>query len=85
VAGADDLQPLVRPWPTLFRDRDLPGAREVLTRQAARVADDLRERSRRHHLATADAGARPEIDDVIRRPHRVLVVLDDDHGVAHVA
>ena len=33
------------------------------------------------------ANARPgaEIDDVIGRPHRVFVVLDDDHRVALVA
>ncbi len=29
--------------------------------------------------------ARPEVDDVVRLPDRVLVVLDDDHRVAEVA
>ena len=38
-----------------------------------------------HHVPAADARPRPEIDDVVRRPHRVFVVLDDDHGVALVA
>ena len=31
------------------------------------------------------AGARADVDDVVGRAHRVLVVLDDDHGVAEVA
>ena len=31
------------------------------------------------------ARARTEIEDVIRRPNRVRVVLDHDHGVAEIA
>jgi hypothetical protein len=31
------------------------------------------------------AGARSEVDDVIRGPNRFLVVLDDDDGVAEIA
>ena len=30
-------------------------------------------------------GAWTKIDDVIRRAHRLLIVLDDDHGVTKVA
>ena len=36
-------------------------------------------------LAAAHAGAGAEIDEVVGRPHGVLVVLDDEHGVAQVA
>ena len=36
-------------------------------------------------MAAAHAGAGAEIDDVVGRPHRVFVVLDDDHRVALVA
>ena len=36
-------------------------------------------------LAAVLAGARTEVDQVVGRAHRVLVVLDDDHGVAEVA
>ena len=36
-------------------------------------------------IAAVFAGARPEVDDVIGRAHRLLVVLDDDDGVAEVA
>ena len=31
------------------------------------------------------AGAGPEVDEVVGRAHRLLVVLDDEHGVAEVA
>ena len=36
-------------------------------------------------LAPLDARPGAEVDQVVGRAHRVLVVLDDDHGVAHVA
>ncbi len=35
--------------------------------------------------AAVDAGARPHVDDVIGGADRLLVVLDDEHGVAEVA
>ena len=38
-----------------------------------------------HDFAAAHARAGAEVDDVVGRPHRVFVVLDDDHGVAQVA
>ena len=38
-----------------------------------------------HDLAAAHAGPGAEVDDVVGRPHRVFVVLDDDHRVAQVA
>ncbi len=38
----------------------------------------------RHHAAAGRASLRPEIDDVIRGPDDVEVVLDHDHGVALV-
>ena len=41
--------------------------------------------ARGHDFAAAHAGAGPEIDDVVGRPHRVFVVLDDHDGVAQVA
>ena len=42
-------------------------------------------RAVRDDFAAAHAGAGAEIDDVVGRPHRVFVVLDDDDRVAHVA
>ena len=36
-------------------------------------------------MAAVLAGARPEVDDVVGGPDRLLVVLDDDHRVAEIA
>ena len=41
-----------------------------------------RERSLRDDLAAVAARARTEIDDMIRTPHRLLVVLHDDERVS---
>ncbi len=60
-------------------------AGEVLAGQAVRVGGDLGIGPGGDHLAAAHAGAGAEIDDVVGRPHRVLVVLHHDDGVAHVA
>ena len=46
-------------------------------RSADRAAD--------HDLAAVLAGAGADVDDVVGDRDRVLVVLDDDHGVAEVA
>ena len=37
------------------------------------------------HVAAVLTRAGPEIDHVVRRPDRLLVVLDDDDGVAEIA
>ena len=42
-------------------------------------------RARHDDLAAVLAGARADVDDVVGDPDRLLVVLDDDHGVAEVA
>ena len=65
------------------RDREPPG--EVLAGERVRVAHDLLGRPRRDEVPAVLAGAGPEIDDVVRRRDRRLVVLDDQHGVAQVA
>ena len=43
------------------------------------------ERARHDDLAAVLARAGPDVDDVVGDPDRLLVVLDDDHGVAEVA
>ena len=59
-----------RYWPV----SDSPGADEQLLRQPLE-----------HHVAAVLARAGPEIDQVVGRANRLLVVLDDEHGVAEVA
>ena len=79
-----DLDVPGRP-PPLGRDRDLPLAREVLAGERLGVAHDLLGRALGHEVAAVLAGARAEVDQVVGRAHRALVVLDDDHRVAEVA
>ena len=66
-------------------DRDLLRAGEVLRGEDSWVGEDLGRRARGDDLAAADAGAGAEVHEVVRGPHRLLVVLDDEDGVAHVA
>src|SRR5262249_39671310 len=59
-------------------------ARQVHARGPVALLDLLR-RPREDDLASARAGARAEVDHVIRGANRLLVVLDDDHAVAEIA
>ena len=69
-----------RPAPAIWRlpRRNWPVSDSV-------IALDLLRRSLGDDPPAVLAGARPEVDDVVGRAHRPLVVLDDDHGVAEVA
>ena len=49
------------------------------------MAEDVVRRAFGDDVAAMDAGARADIDDVVGGQDGVLVVLDDDHGVAEVA
>ena len=82
--------------PTIFRRRSVGGLRYAGTSIAlrperywpVRLAGDLGELVERplgDDLAPLDAGAGAEVDEVVGRAHRVLVVLDDDDRVADVA
>jgi hypothetical protein len=60
-------------------------AGEVVGGEAALGLEDVLERALRDDLAAMDARARAEVDDVVGGADRVLVMLDDDHGVAEIA
>ena len=64
---------------------DLQLAGEILPGHAARRLAIFVGGAGGDDFAAAHAGAGAEIDDVIGRPHRVFVVLDDDDRVALVA
>ena len=49
-----------------------------------RIRQNLGQRPRRHQFPAAHAGAGAEVDEVIRLAHRILVVLDHDHGIPDV-
>ena len=61
-------------------DRFAP--REIACGERARRFAELVLRAAEDDLATALAGARPELDDVVGRLDERAVVLDDDDGVA---
>src|SRR5207302_4484190 len=65
--------------------RDLARTGEELPRDRLLVALDLLRRAFRNDLAAVQAGARPHVDEPVGAPHQLLVVLDDDDGVADVA
>src|SRR4051794_27532994 len=48
------------------------------------VLEEVLDRPGDHHLATVLAGTRADVDDPVRDPDGVLVVLDDDQGVPQV-
>jgi hypothetical protein len=64
-------------------DVDLAG--KILAGDGAGVGHHLGGCARGHDVAAVLAGARPQIEQVIRRAHGVFVVLDDEDGVAQVA
>jgi hypothetical protein len=64
-------------------DAQLPG--QVAAGQRGRIGGDLVRRALGHQLAAVDAGAGPQVHDVVGGADGVLVVLDDDDAVADVA
>ena len=69
----------------LLRNRDLELPGEVLAGERVRRAEHVGGGPFGHELPAVLAGAGPEVHQVVGRPHRALVVLDHDHGVAEVA
>jgi hypothetical protein len=67
------------------RQRNFFPPAQVLARDRCGVRLDFLRRSLRHELAAVHARARPHVEHVIRGEDRILVMLDDDHGVADVA
>ena len=86
LAGADDgdlAALLLRA--ALGRRRDLEPTGEVLAGDRVGVLEQPLHGTGVHDLATVLAGARADVDHPVGRGDGVLVVLDDDEGVAEVA
>ena len=66
-------------------DRDGAAAAEVIGGQAGLALQDLVVAAVADDLAAMDAGAGAHVDDIIRLADAVLVMLDDDDGVAEIA
>ena len=69
----------------LLGQGDLTLAGEELAGERPGLALDLRRRTLGDHLSPVLSRAGPEVDHVVRRPDRALVVLDHDHRVPEVA
>ena len=63
----------------------LPLAAQVLAGDRGGAGLDFRRRALRDQMSAVHAGAGTQVDDVIGREDGLLVVLDDDDGVAEVA
>ncbi len=64
---------------------DLAVPAQIRRRERVRVAQQFFGRSLGDDLAAVNPGPRPEVDQIVGGPHRLLVVLDDDQRVAEVA
>ena len=85
-ARAFDREPAAaRGLAPLLGAGDLLEAGEILPGEARRVRHHLVGRSFRHDLSAMDAGAWPHVDHMVCGQDRLLVMLDHEHGVAHVA
>src|SRR5262249_47408189 len=85
MPGADDPNHPFGNGPTLLGNLDLLSSRQIRSRHAVGVLYHLAVVAGGDDLTAAHAGTWAEIDDVIRGVHGVLVVFDDQDGVAHVA
>jgi hypothetical protein len=71
--------------PPARRDRDREIAAEILRGQRALILQQVLERAREHHAPALLARPEAQIDNRVADANHVLVVLDDQHGIALVA
>ena len=83
-AGAAHGEPLQRE-PPLSGQLDAAPAGEEIAGERAGLGGHLVRRPLGDHATAVLAGARPHVDDVVGQAHGLLVMLDDQHGVAQVA
>ena len=83
--GAVDGELLAGALAALGGDRDRAAAGEIIGGEAVLVGEHLVERALADDLAAMDAGARAHVDHIIGVADRILVMLDDEHGVAEIA
>ena len=84
---AEHLEPaaFLRRRQAFFGNGNRQFAAQILRRERIFVRQNFRQRARRHQFAAVNARAGAEVNDVIRLPDGVGVVLDHEHGVAEVA
>ena len=67
------------------RDRDGAAAGEIIGGQALGAGEHLVQLAVADDMAAMDAGAGAHVDHIIGVADRILVMLDDEHGVAEIA
>ena len=77
-AAATGLAPFIR-----HPDHSFAG--QISARHRLRTRHDIGRRSRRDYVSAVDAGAGPHVDHVIGGTDCILVVFDDDNGIADIA
>src|SRR5438552_6362320 len=85
LAGAADYDRLGSRLAPPRRHRDPPAAGEIRPGDRTRLAKDVVDRPLGDDLSPVLARARPDVDDPVGRPDRLLVVLDDEDRVAEIA
>ena len=86
AARANHFQPaVVAGLATARRDGDVFHPAKIFSGQAFLVGDDLSRRALCDDMAAMHAGARTHVDHMVGGADGVLVMLDHQHGVAHVA
>ncbi len=83
--GAVDGELLAGALAALGRELDLARAVEIIGGERVLRLEDLLERALGDDLAAMDAGAGAHVDDIVGGADRVLVMLDDEDGVAEIA
>ena len=84
AAGARKRKPAALGLEALLRHGNLQLAPEVFARQGSLACHDLLGRAGSENLAALLARTGPHVDEIVGRTHGVLVMLDDDDGVAEV-
>ena len=70
--------------PSRLGHRDLHPAAQVSAGDGILIFHDILGSARCHHLAAVLPGPRPDIHNIIRRPHGVLVMLHHQNGVSQI-
>ena len=85
LAGIVDRDEVSAPLAPGLRDRNAERPSEVAPGERRGIRHDLVGRADRDDVPAQLAGARAEVDHIIGRANRLLVVLDHQHRVAQVS
>src|SRR5262249_42208451 len=84
VSCTVDLKAFSRRRPSLVRDGNLFHPGEILAGKAVRIRAHVGEGTGRDHWSPRHPGTGSEVNEIVSGAHGFFVVLDDDHGIAHI-